>query len=99
MHPGTICAIAGSAIGVFGGIVGTYFSIKNTIGPNERSFVMKASALTWVTVVIFLCGLLLLPSPYNNLMWVPYGLLLGFGIRKFNEMHKRIRDAETTAES
>lgn len=99
MHPGLIGAIAGSAIGIFGGIVGTYFSIKNTNGPKERSFVMKASALTWVTVVIFLCALLLLPSPYNNLMWVPYGLLLGFGIRKFNETQKRIRDAETNVES
>ncbi len=99
MHPGTIAAIAGSAIGIFGGIVGTYFSIKNTNGPKERSFVMKASALTWVTVVIFLCALLLLRSPYNNLMWVPYGLLLGFGIRKFNETQKRIRDAEISVES
>jgi len=99
MDPGTICAIAGSAIGVFGGIFGTYFSIKNTIGPKERSFVMKASALTWVTVVIFLCALLLLPSPYNNLMWLPYGLLIGFGIRKFNETQRRIREAETTVES
>ena len=99
MHPGTIGAIAGSAIGIVGGIVGTYFSIKNTNGPKERSFVMKASALTWVTVVIFLCARLLLPSPYNNLMWVPYGLLLGFGIRKFNETQKRIRDAETNVGS
>lgn len=99
MHPGTIVAIAGSAIGIFGGIVGTYFGIKNTNGPKERSFVMKASALTWVTVVIFLCALLLLPSPYNSLMWAPYGLLLGFGIRKFNETQKRIRDAETNVGS
>lgn len=96
MDPGTVGAIAGSAIGIFGGIVGTYFSIKNTRGPMERSYVMKASALTWVTVAVFLCALLLLPSPYNHLMWVPYGLLLGFGIRKFNETQKRIRDAETT---
>ena len=99
MHPGTIAAIAGSAIGIFGGIVGTYFSIKNTNGPKERSFVIKASAMTWVAVAVFLSALLLLPSPYNNLMWVPYGLFLGFGIRKFNETQKRIRDAEISVES
>lgn len=99
MHLGTIGAIAGSAIGIFGGIVGTYFSIKNTNGPKERSFVMKASAMTWVAVATFLCVLLLLPSPYNNLMWIPYGLLLGFGIRKFNETQQRIRDDEITVES
>jgi len=99
MHPGTIGAIAGSVIGIFGGIVGTYFSIKNTNGPKERSFVVKASAFTWVAVAIFLSALLLLPSPYNHLMWVPYGLLLGFGIRKFNETQKRIRDDEITVDT
>ena len=99
MDAGAIGGIAGSAIGIFGGIVGTYFSIKNTSGPKERSFVMKASALTWVTILVFLCAILLLPSPYNNLMWLPYGLLLGFGIRKFNQIQKRIRDAEITVES
>lgn len=99
MDTGAIGAIAGSVIGIFGGIIGTYFSIKNTKGPKERSFVMKASALTWVTIAIFLCAILLLHSPYNNLMWLPYGLLLGFGIQKFNETQKRIRDAEITVGS
>ena len=99
MQSGTIIGIVGSAIGVCGGIVGTYFSIKNTNGPKERFFVLKASAMTWVAVAIFLCALLLLPSPYNKLLWIPYGLLLGFGIRKFNEMQKRIRDDETPIES
>ena len=96
MQPGTIVGIVGSAIGICGGIVGTYFSIRNTNGPKERSFVIKASAMTWVAVAIFLSALLLLPSPYNQLMWIPYGLLLGFGIRKFNEMQKRIHDEEIT---
>jgi hypothetical protein len=97
MHPGIIGAIAGSVIGIFGGIVGTYFSIRNTNGPKERSFVMKASAVTWVAVATFSCAFLLLPAPYNHLMWIPYGLLLGFGIRKFNETQKRIRDDEFNA--
>jgi hypothetical protein len=96
MHPGIIGAIAGSVIGIFGGIVGTYFSIRNTNGPKERSFVIKASAMTWVAVAVFLSALLLLPSPYNQLMWIPYGLLLGFGFRKLNEMQKRIHDEEIT---
>lgn len=99
MQSGTIIGIVGSAIGVCGGIVGTYFSIKNTKGLKERSFVLKASAITWVAVAIFLCAILLLPSPYNQLLWVPYGLLLGFGIRKFNETQKRIRNDETPVAS
>jgi hypothetical protein len=52
--------------------------------------------MTWVAVAVFLSALLLLPSPYNQLMWIPYGLLLGFGIRKLNEMQKRIHDEEIT---
>lgn len=99
MHPGIIGAIAGSAIGILGGIAGTYYSIKNTNGPKERSFVMKASAMTWVAMSIFLCGLLLLPSPYHHLLWLPYGLFLGFGIRKFNKTQERIREDETSLDS
>jgi hypothetical protein len=99
MQPGTIVGIVGSAIGICGGMVGTYFSIRNTNGPKERSFVIKATAMTWLAVAIFLCALLLLPSPYNKLMWLPYGVFLGFGIRKFNETQKRIRDREISVES
>jgi len=96
MQPGTIVGIVGSVIGICGGIVGTYFSIRSTNGPKERSLVIKASAMTWVAVAVFLSALLLLPSPYNQLMWIPYGLLLGFGFRKLNEMQKRIHDEEIT---
>ena len=99
MTPQTIGAIACSAIGIFGGIVGTYFGIKNTNGSKERSFVIKASAMTWVAVAGFLCALLLLPSPYNHLMWLPYGLFLGFLIRRLNEKQKRVREDDITVES
>lgn len=44
MNPGLIVGIIGGIFGISGGVIGTYFSIKNTNGPKERSFIIKASA-------------------------------------------------------
>ena len=35
------------AMALIGGVVGTYFSIKNTNGPRERAFMIRASATCW----------------------------------------------------
>ena len=94
MHPGTVGAIVGSVLGLLGGAAGTYFSIKNTRGPRERAFVVKASAITWVAVITFLAGLLLLPSPYRFALWVPYAFFLAYGIRAWNRAQARIREKE-----
>ena len=40
-----IGAIAGAVIGLAGGAVGTWFSIRNTNGPRERAFMVKAAAV------------------------------------------------------
>lgn len=99
MQPGSIGAIVGTAIGILGSIVGTYFSIKNANGPREQAFVIKALVMLWGALTTFLCALLLLPSPYNHLMWIPYGIILSFGIRKFNESRKRLRENEINVDS
>ena len=44
----------GVVAGVMGGIVGTYFSIKNAKGPKERAFAIRAAALCWLGVSAFL---------------------------------------------
>jgi hypothetical protein len=94
VHPGTVGAIVGSALGVIGGLIGTYFSVRNTNGPRERAFVVKAAAIAWVTVSAFLAGLLVLPSPWRFGLWVPYAILLPLGIRRFNREQTRIRQEE-----
>jgi Ca2+/Na+ antiporter len=94
MHPGTVGAIVGSVLGLLGGAAGTYFSIKNTRGPRERAFVVKASVITWVAVITFLAGLLMLPSPYRFGLWAPYVILLAYGIRAWNRAQARIREEE-----
>lgn len=88
-----IGAILGGVLGVAGGAVGTYFSIRNTKGPMERAFMIKASVVTWVAVVLFVGLMFLLPSPYRYLLWIPYGILLPLGIVKMNKRLAEIRNA------
>ena len=99
MDPGTlggwVGGILGSVIGVLGGVIGTYFTIKNTNGPRERAFTIKASILCWLFVMSFLAGMLLIPFWYNMLLWVPYAIVLVFGIRRWNQTQFRIRQEES----
>jgi Ca2+/Na+ antiporter len=99
MDPGTLGgllgAIVGSVLGIMGGCIGTYFTIKNTNGPRERAFTIKASIFCWIFVVSFIAGMLLIPFWYKMLLWIPYAIFLMFGIRKWNQIQFRIREEES----
>jgi hypothetical protein len=99
MDSGTIGAwvggILGGLLGIGGGALGTYFTIKNTQGPRERAFTIRASIVCWAFVIAFLVGLWLIPFWYNMLLWVPYPILLVLGIRKWNQTQLRIRQQES----
>jgi len=95
MHPGWIGAIAGGLLGLLGGVIGTYFSIKNTNGPRERAFMIKAGIGVWVGVLLFAGLLFALPSPYRYLLWIPYGILLPLGIIYVNRAQQRIRQEQS----
>lgn len=95
MNPGLIGGIAGCVIGLIGGLIGTFASIRNTSGPLERAFTVKASIIGWITGLIFLTLLLLLPSPWRFFLWLPYGILLPLGIIKWNKTQQRIRTEES----
>jgi hypothetical protein len=58
---------------------------------------IKVSAIAWVAVTAFLVGLLMLPKPYNWLMWVPYGIALPLGIRWCNQRQLKIRAEEAAS--
>lgn len=98
MDAGLIGGIAGGIFGFLGGAIGTYFSIKNTKGPLERAFMIKASVITWLAVIIFLIMLLVIPMPYNYLAWIPYGILLPIGIYKINKTQAELRERESQSE-
>ena len=94
MHSGILGGVVGSVVGVAGGLFGTYCSIKNTHGPKERQFVVKACIITWIAVVLFVALVLVLPHPYRWFMWVPYAILLPLGIVRWNKRQAQIRTQE-----
>jgi len=95
MDSGLIGAIVGSALGIAGGALGSYCSIKNTQGPRERRFVIKTTLVCWVLVCAFLAGLFLIPRPYSNLLWIPYGIVLPLGIVAWSREQAQIRRQES----
>jgi hypothetical protein len=94
-HYAIIAGIIGCVLGCVGGAIGTYFRIKNTKGPLERKFMIKAAIVSWVTVTIFLGLLIGLPFPYGFIMWVPYGLFLPLGGRYTNMRLHQLRVKES----
>lgn len=92
---GLVGGILGGIIGLAGGLVGSYFSIKRIKGPRERAFMVRVNIIIWLVIIGFLGLLFALPSPYNFLIFIPYGLLLPLGITYSNRTQQRIRQEET----
>ncbi len=93
---GLLGGILGGLFGLAGGVFGTYCSIKNTNGPRERAFMIKAAVVCWIFVLAFLAALLLIPTWHKHLLWIPYTIVLVWGIRRLNERHLQIRQEEST---
>ena len=87
--------LAGAILGVVGGLIGTYFSIKNTKGPKECAFMVRLSIYIWSGITLFIVLLLLLPKHYNFLMWIPYSIFLLFVIKYCNQNQTKIREEES----
>ncbi len=92
-----VAVAAGCLAGLAGGVLGTWASIRNTNGPRERAFVVKASAIMWLAGIIFLALMFTLPMPWRYLLWIPYGILLPLGIITWNRAQQRIRIEEAGA--
>lgn len=91
---GLIGGIAGGLLGLVGGLIGTYFSIRNTESSRERSCVIGSSIVCWAAIGLFLGLMWLLPSPYRFFLWIPYSILLPWGIVAANRKQQRIRESE-----
>ena len=94
MDIGLIGGIVGITVGLIGAVVGTRASVRATKGPEERRFIVRASIVMWIAVLIFLGVLFLLPSPIRYFAWVPYLLGLPFGLRYMNKRQQEIRERE-----
>ena len=96
MDAGLLSGIIGGCVGVAGGAIGTYFSVKNTKTPRERAFMVKAAVVSWIATLVFVTLVLTLPEPYDHLMWIPYAILLSWGIVACNKKQAELRQREMT---
>ncbi len=94
MDAGFFGAVIGGSIGLLGGAVGTYLSIKNTAGPRERQFMVRSAIVIWIAVTLFVVLLIVLPSPYRWLMWIPYVIALPIAVVSLNRKQQVIRSNE-----
>ena len=100
MDAGMVGGIIGGTLGLLGGAIGTYASIKNTGGPRERQFMVRTAIVTWVMVTLFVILLFVLPSPFRWLIWIPYGVALPLAIVSLNRKQQAIRlDEQRTRQS
>ena len=81
---GLLGAVFGSVIGLAGGLLGTWMSLRNLPSGAQRDFMKKAAALGWAGVLGFTATTLLVPAPWIWLLWIGYVPLLLWFIRYVN---------------
>jgi hypothetical protein len=81
---GWIGGISGGVLGLAGGVIGSYFSITRARGDAARAFMVKCVVIGWIAGFVFLAALLLLPSPWRYLVWLPYGVVFPLSLRMMN---------------
>ena len=89
-----IVVAAGCGIGLLGGVIGTWAGIRNTNGPRERAFAIKASLAAWVAMLLITLPFLFVGHMWIAFAWIPYTALMMFGVRYFNKKQAMIREEE-----
>jgi len=95
MNIGLMGAIVGSAVGVAGGLFGTYCSYRRAKSSRERRFVILASIAISVYVSSFLAVLFLFPQT-RPMIFIPYVFILVAGIGYLNRQQSKIQREEQT---
>ncbi len=57
-------------------LVGNYLIIRNTQGPREHRFMIRASCAAWTMILLFFLLAYMIPSPWRYLLIIPYFLHL-----------------------
>lgn len=96
---GLLGAVFGSVIGVAGGLLGTWMSLRNVPSGAQRDFMKKAAALGWVGLLGFTATTLLVPVPGKWLLWIAYGPLLLWFIRYVNHTLAALNASQDVEES
>jgi len=85
--------VIGSTLGILAGAVATYFSIRNTKGPRERRFVIRAATVCWMLLALVAVAAYLLPH-LRTWVWVPLCAMAIFGGPYVNRRQENIRQDE-----
>lgn len=88
-----ITGLIGAAVGILGGAVGTYCSIKHTNGFRERRLMVRASVMIWAALGSLAALSVLLPRALPWI-WILFFGLLPLGIAHLNRRQREIRDEE-----
>ena len=97
MDTSLLGAIVGGVVGILGGVIGTYFSIKNTRGQLEQDVMIKCCGICWIAITLFLGLMFALPSTFRHFLWIPYAILFPIGLNLMNRKvssSREIEDAE-----
>ena len=86
--------VLGVGVGVAGGLLGTWFSIKNTGTPAERAFMIKCSVATWVFVIAFAMAMYFVSMPYSIGLAGVYITALVLWINWMNRVQARMRSEQ-----
>ena len=89
--------LLGAIVGLLGGAVGTYLSIKNTSRPKERRFMLKTALVLWIVLGVMVFLLFIIPIPQRWLLWIPFFIVMTampFAILAGNKRQAQIRSEE-----
>ena len=80
-----VYGIAGSIIGLIGGMIGTYFSFKRAKTKQEKQILIKFSIILWTGILLCLGIFLIIPHPYKPISFVPFWIALPLLIKSMNK--------------
>lgn len=86
-----VLAIAGAALGLLGGIIGTIASYRAAKGPRERTSVLRGAALLVVVISIGVVAMVATSGPLKFAATAVYTLVLIWTIRALTRSATRAR--------
>ena len=87
---GLIGTVVGSIVGVAGGLLGTWMSIRNLPRGEQRNFMVRMAVVGWMGALGFCVALLLIPTPWNGFLWIVYVPGLCVFMRHVNGVSGRV---------
>lgn len=95
---GLVGGLFGSIIGIIGGATATYYSIKTTKGPKEKSYMIKLALSCWLILASLIAiSIFFIPIQYKSYYSILYMLMLFLTIKYGNKKQQEIRESEKNA--